>query len=176
MSMATLLRKQTEDVYKATHGLMGLVDDAALDWKPATGSNWMTTGQLLKHLEMACGLCAVCFEDGDWSRMAAFEMDESQRDPETGLYPAEALPSTSSAAASQAALLSDKALILGAIDKAGEDRLSNEMGNAPWNPEPRSLGYNLLECLLHIGIHKAQLFYYLKLQGKPVHTGNMWGM
>ena len=28
----------------------------------------------------------------------------------------------------------------------------------------------------HLKEHKAQLFYYLKLQGKPVHTGNLWGM
>jgi hypothetical protein len=24
--------------------------------------------------------------------------------------------------------------------------------------------------------HAGQLFYYLKLQGKPVNTGHLWGM
>jgi hypothetical protein len=28
----------------------------------------------------------------------------------------------------------------------------------------------------HLAQHKAQLFYYLKLQGKPVHTGHLYGM
>ena len=26
----------------------------------------------------------------------------------------------------------------------------------------------------HLGQHKAQLFYYLKLQGKNVNTMNLW--
>ena len=34
--------------------LMGQVDPGSLDWKPATGSNWMTVGQLLQHLTNAC--------------------------------------------------------------------------------------------------------------------------
>jgi hypothetical protein len=28
----------------------------------------------------------------------------------------------------------------------------------------------------HLTQHKGQLFYYLKLQGKPVNTGDLWGM
>ena len=28
----------------------------------------------------------------------------------------------------------------------------------------------------HLATHKAQLFYYLKLQGKDVDTMHLWGM
>jgi hypothetical protein len=28
----------------------------------------------------------------------------------------------------------------------------------------------------HLAQHKGQLFYYLKLQGKPVNTTDLWGM
>jgi hypothetical protein len=28
----------------------------------------------------------------------------------------------------------------------------------------------------HLAQHKGQLFYYFKLQGKPVNTGHLWGM
>jgi hypothetical protein len=28
----------------------------------------------------------------------------------------------------------------------------------------------------HLAQHKGQLFYYLKLQGKPVNTAHLWGM
>jgi hypothetical protein len=28
----------------------------------------------------------------------------------------------------------------------------------------------------HLKAHKSQLFYDLKLQGKPVNTGHLWGM
>jgi len=38
------------------------------------------------------------------------------------------------------------------------------------------LGQRLLQMAYHLGSHKAQLFYYLKLQGVPVHTGHLWGM
>ena len=38
------------------------------------------------------------------------------------------------------------------------------------------LGRRLLQMVEHLNQHKGQLFYYLKLQGVPVHTGNLWGM
>ena len=47
---------------------------------------------------------------------------------------------------------------------------------APWNPMPSPLGSMLLMGITHLNQHKGQLFYYLKLQGKPVHTGTLWGM
>ncbi len=177
MNVSELLLRQAEDVYRATDGLAALVEDEHLDWKPETGSNWMTTGQLLSHLQMACGLIAKCFVAGDWSGLGECgEMDESQRDPETGLHPATALPTITSVAAFREALASDRAAFVAAVEAAGEERITTEEGSAPWNPEPRPLGYNLQECLLHVGIHRAQLLYYLKLQGKSVHTGSMWGM
>jgi len=176
MNIGELLKKHVEETYHATLGMLELVDEDALDWKPATGDNWMTTGQLLWHLEHACGLMAGCFVTGDWSVLSSFETDESQRDPETGLLPAAAMKSVESVAAARTAIEADKAKALAAIDEAGEERLANEEGVAPWNPTPRALGYNLLECVQHLGTHKAQLFYYLKLQGKPVHTGTLWGM
>ncbi len=38
------------------------------------------------------------------------------------------------------------------------------------------LGFQLHQMVRHLDEHKAQLFYYLKLQGKPVNTGDLWGM
>lgn len=34
----------------------------------------------------------------------------------------------------------------------------------------------MLDILTHPGIPKAQLFYYLTLQGKDVDTMHLWGM
>ncbi len=62
------------------------------------------------------------------------------------------------------------------IARAGENDLANKTVTAPWDPTPRPLGYRLNEMIDHLISHKAQLFYYLKLQGKPVNTGNLWGM
>jgi hypothetical protein len=38
------------------------------------------------------------------------------------------------------------------------------------------LGHRLLSMVLHVMQHKGQLYYYLKLQGNPVNTGDLWGM
>jgi len=38
------------------------------------------------------------------------------------------------------------------------------------------LGHHLLQMVEHLNSHKSQLFYYLKMQGKPVNTGDLWGM
>ena len=62
------------------------------------------------------------------------------------------------------------------IDLATEDDLVSKAVTAPWNPTPRILGLRLLDMLRHLESHKAQLYTYLKLMGKPVHTGHLWGM
>ncbi len=35
-------------------------------------------------------------------------------------------------------------------------------------------GQRLLPTIDHAKQHKGQLFYYLRLQGKSVNTGNLW--
>jgi hypothetical protein len=37
-----------------------------------------------------------------------------------------------------------------------------------------TLGHYLLQMVQHLDKHTSQLFYYLKLQGKPVNTGDLW--
>ena len=62
------------------------------------------------------------------------------------------------------------------IEFAGEDCLSNKRVAAPWAPDSEyALGRRLLHMVLHLDRHKAQLFYYLKLQGEPVNTADLWG-
>ncbi len=71
----------------------------------------------------------------------------------------------------------DKQLTFDMIDQAGEEDLTSRKVTAPWNPtEQVILGQRLLHMIDHLAVHKAQLFYYLKLQGKPVNTGHLWGM
>ena len=61
--------------------------------------------------------------------------------------------------------------------EAGEQRLENEMVAAPWDPSDMkmSLGMQMLGMVGHLQQHKAQLFYYLKLQGKDVNTWHLYG-
>jgi hypothetical protein len=86
------------------------------------------------------------------------------------------MPTSESVEATLRALAADKAVALAMISEAGEDTLGNKVVSAPWNPAPRPLGYQLLECVTHLAQHKGQLFYYLKLQGQAVNTMHLWGM
>jgi hypothetical protein len=73
-------------------------------------------------------------------------------------------------------LAEDKVLALQMIDQAGEKDLAGHEIAAPWAPGVRlPLGQQLLQMVQHLDRHKSQLFYYLKLQGKPVNTKDLWG-
>ncbi len=172
MNWTEMLKSQAEAAYQATEGLMGMVDEDDLDWKPSSGSNWMTMGQLLKHLTEACGAACRGFVTGDWGLPEG--VDPNDMPPDQMIPPAEALPTIDSVAAAREALAADKKLAFEMIDRVA-DRM-DEPTAAPWDPRPTPLGNQLLGMVGHLNNHKGQLFYYLKLQGKPVNTMHYYGM
>lgn len=169
MNWTALLRSQIEGVYHATDGLVKMVEPGMLSWKPATGSNWMTVGQLLEHTTNACGTCIRNFVTGEWG------MPEGATEGDM-LPSADKMPTAKSVADVLKRLEAEKKLALDSVAKAGEEDLANKKVPAPWNPTPQVLGEQMLFMVEHLQTHKAQLFYYLKLLGKPVHTGHMYGM
>ncbi len=168
MNWTELLKGEVESAYRATEGLVRLVDAKDLSWRPATGDNWMTTGQLLEHMTTACGACCKGFVTGDWG------VPEGTFEGE--LPAAKEMPSAKDAPSTLAKLAADKKVALEMISKAGEKDLASKTMAAPWDPTPRTLGQHMLHMVSHLSHHKSQLFYYLKLQGKPVHTGHLYGM
>lgn len=163
MTWVSLIKSEMEDAYRATDGLMDLVDEDKLDWKPERGENWMSTSELLRHLTNACGWCSEQFVNDSWATAMSGE--------------GEAAPTTvASVAEAKDLLAADKAKALGLVDQVGEEELGSRMVSAPWDPTPRPLGQHLLGMASHLQSHKAQLFYYLKLQGKPVNTFTMYGI
>jgi len=173
MNWKELLKSEINTTYAVADKLMGKVDEDRLEWKPSTGSNWMITGQLLRHITDACGSPIKGFVTGDWGMPDGF--DPSQLPPEEMLPPAEKLPTIESAAKAKRLLANDKQVALDMLAKCNENDLANKMISAPWDPAEKILGYQLLRMIDHLKYHKAQLFYYLKLQGKPVDTGDLWG-
>ncbi len=160
--------------YGTTARLLDKVDPNSLNWKPATGSNWMTVGQLLKHITNACGASCKGFVLGDWGLPAGKKPEDLS--PEQNLPPAEKLPIVESVDAAKRLLEEDHALALQMIDRAGEHDLESKEIVAPWAPGiSMPLGQHLLRMIQHLDRHKSQLFYYLKLQGKPVNTADLWG-
>ncbi|MEJ2637219.1 MAG: DinB family protein [Calditrichia bacterium] len=173
MSWTELLNREIESTYRVTSRLLDLVDDDALDWKPRTGSNWMTIGQLLRHLTDACGASIRGFVTGDWGLPEG--MDISKLPPEEMLPPAEKMPAIGSVAETRILLEADRQTALAMLKQCSEKRLAKEKAPAPWDDSPMILGHRLLQMVEHLKQHKSQLFYYLKLQGKPVNTLHLWG-
>lgn len=176
MTWTELLTRQIAEAYKATDGLMSMVSDDELAWKPATGKNWMTVGQLLHHLTTACGFCCQAFVTGEWGMPEGVEMRDLP--PEEMLPPAETLPATTSVAEARRLLDEDRQLALRVLQDAGEERLDGDLVAAPWDPaeDGRLLGEQMMSMVGHLHQHKAQLFYYLKLLGRDVNTMHLYGM
>lgn len=174
MSWSELLKREINYTYAVTDKLMDIVDGDKLDWKPSAGSNWMTTSQLLMHITNACGTPFRGFVTGDWGMPEG--MDVSDLTPEDMLPAADKLPAVSSVAEAKKLLDEDRRVALDMLAKVSEDDLANKVITAPWSPVKMVLGHHLLQMVDHLKSHKSQLYYYLKLQGKLVNTGNLWGM
>jgi uncharacterized damage-inducible protein DinB len=172
MNWTELIKAEMAQTYNSTEKLIAMVEDSKLNWKPTTGSNWMTTGQLLCHIPDACGTCFKGFYTGDWGGTDV----EGDVPVQEMLPPAEKLPSVSSVAEALERLAKDKELAHSILAQAGEEELATRMVTAPWNPQPMLLGHQLLGMVAHLEMHKNQLYYYLKLQGHPVNTMHMFGM
>lgn len=174
MSWRGLLAREIDTAYTVALNLMDLADDSALDWKPATGENWMTTGQLLRHLADGCGAAFKGLATGDWGMPP--DIDPSQLKPEDMLPPAEKMPTVSSVDEARKLLSNDKPLAMDMLAQVSDEDLANKPAPVPWDPSEMVLGHRMLQMVDHMNQHKGQLFYYLKLQGKPVNTGDLWGM
>ncbi len=173
MNWTGLILAEMATSYKAADGLMALISEDELAWKPATGENWMTMGQLLLHIVTSCGLCMQGFVTGQWAPPAELGYPEDME----GMMPAEELPAAKSVAWAREYLEQDRQLALQALATAGEEKLSTLALSAPWEPGvERLLGQHCLQMVTHLNVHKAQLFYYLKLLGRDVNTLNLWGM
>lgn len=164
MNWTELLTSEIEETYRATAGLMDLVDEDKIDWAPESGVEWMTTRRLLRHLSDACGWCAANFVHDRWG--AVMQGKPEDQPPE----------SVESLAEAKAELVKDKQRALDAVAAAGEEALATRMVSAPWDPTERPLGQHVLGMVDHLKLHKAQLYYYLKLQGKPVNTFTLYGI
>lgn len=173
MKWRDLLTKRMDETYFAAERLFDMVDETKLDWKPETGQNWMTTGQLILHISWACGGCIKGFVTGDWSPPKEAEMLGGS---EEMLASAEQLPTASSLARAKEMLAEDKKLAYQLLAQCSDDDLETKGSPAPWDPREQPLGWRMLEMIDHLNQHKGQLFYYLKLQGNLVNTWHLWGV
>jgi len=174
MTLTDVLTQDAESMYSVTEALFRQVDPKQLAWKPATGRNWMTTAQLLQHCTNACGSNIKGFMTGDWGLPEGMSFEDMPAD--AALPGAETMPAVPSVEAALAALAEDKAVAMRYLSEAGEADLLTRRFAPPWGGPKMTLFQHLHGMIAHLGQHKGQLFYYLKLQGKDVNTGHLWGM
>lgn len=171
-TLTEILKQDADNMYAATANLISMVDPEKLDWMPPAGRNWMTTGQLIKHCTNACGSAIKGFVTDDWG-LPPEQLAEIP--PEEMFTPVEKMPSAESIEETLAELEADKTTALRYISEAGEDNLLTKRLSAPWGGPEKTLFQHLNEMIWHLGQHKGQLFYYLKMQGKDVNTMHLWG-
>jgi uncharacterized damage-inducible protein DinB len=173
MNLSELLKTLAESAYQTADGLLDMIEDEDLGWKPSQGTNWWTVGQLLRHMTVSCGIWCKGFLDGTWDDPG--DVDYGQTPEGQSLPPASAYRSVDSVAAARDALAADRATAFQVLNRVSEEDLATKKVAAPWNPTPRELVACLLDMIRHLESHRTQLFTYLKLMGKPVHTGHLWG-
>ena len=65
MKLTDLLKQEVHGMYHAAESVFKLAEGTDLNWRPATGKNWMSTGQAMHHCTNACGMCVKGFVTGD---------------------------------------------------------------------------------------------------------------
>lgn len=171
MTLTDVLLHEAELTYGLTEKLFRRVVDSELSWRPATGKNWMTVGQLLMHCaRFGCGRAVQGFVRGDWGLPEGSRLEDLSA--EQHVPPVAAPPSVEQALG---LLAKDRDTALSCIAEAKEADLLTKIFVAPWGGREVSLFQHLLQMIAHLSQHKGQLFYYLKLIGKDVNTRDLWG-
>jgi hypothetical protein len=168
--LADILKQDAEHMYRVTESLFAKVDDLA--WKPATGQNWMSTAQVLRHCAESCGTAVRGFATGDWGMPDGTNLEDIPEDQM--IPPAEAMPAVESVDEAGRLLAADRELCLRILSEIDDERFLGDRSAPPWGGPERTLFQHCNEMIWHLGQHKGQLFYYLKLQGKPVNTMDLW--
>ena len=172
MNWKELLTREMESSYKTAEGLFNLVDSESLDWKPSQENNWMKMGQLLYHVAESCGSNLKRFVTDDWD----FGGGDNESEDEEALPIADKFPAAKSVDEAKKLLEEDKELAFSMLNQTTEEDLNSKFVKAPWESKGEPLGYQLLRMIEHLKVHKTQLYYYLKIQGKSVNTMHLWGM
>jgi len=173
MNLVDVLRQDADVVYATTEALVQRVPAESLGWRPATGKNWMNVAQLLMHCTNACGMGIKAFLTGDWGLPEGVRFEDMK--PEEMLPPASKMPAVASVEVALGLLGEDRELARRHLADVDASRLLGERYPAPWGGPPLTLFQHLESMIIHLGQHKGQLFYYLKLMGQEVDTADLWG-
>jgi uncharacterized damage-inducible protein DinB len=113
------------------------------------------------------------FVTADWGLPEGVEFKDLA--PEELLPPAEKLPTVESIEQALQLLGEDHRVAVSILREVPDaDRVGRRF-SPPWGGAECTLFQHLLHMIEHLGQHKGQLFYYLKLLGRDVDTEDLWG-
>ena len=174
ITLKQVLLEEAKITYTVTEKLFQKVNNHELSWKPGSGRNWMTVGQLLMHCaSFGCGKAVQGFIRGDWGMPESTKPEDLAS--EQHVPPAEALPTVESVEQALQLLEDDRRLTFDCLKEANESEMLSKRLTAPWGGPAFSLFQHLQMMIAHLSQHKGQLFYYLKLMGKDVNSADLWG-
>jgi hypothetical protein len=156
--------EQMRDTQRPLKAMVQMIPDDKLDWAP--GDEFMTAGQLIKHLSE--NWCVVrMMVEGNWPFSSMEEMMEAMA--------LENLPSCTKEEAIEA-MGKDLLDAVTYIDETfTEEEFFTRRVAAPWGFDGE-LWKAVLMAKDHQLNHKMQLHQYLKLLGLPVDTSTLYGM
>ena len=119
-TLKKVLLEETDKAFKVTEDLFRKIDNSELHWKPQTGNNWMTLGQLLMHCaDGGCGKGFQGFIREDWGPAPE---GEAKEEDVVHLPTAEQLPYVDTVDQAIRLLREDKDLTVSCINEAKESQ------------------------------------------------------
>lgn len=164
--LASSLHEKIQEGVERTIHLVGLVPDDRMDWRPAASAasspNVVDLGHLLGHLlDCVAGFCAglqAAFPSArrEFKQIRELEVNHSCR------------PDDAAARLHQYSRCISKA-----FEFCSDEDLARKIPTV-FASEGEPLITLLLGNLEHLTNHKYQLFFYLRLLGVPVNTGDLY--
>jgi hypothetical protein len=144
---------------KVLHSLFAKAKDTDLNYRPRP--DMMSTGQVIYHLAEGVGDALKMTVTNQWPPMTG------------GLPTVDKMKSVASFDEAGKLLDKDGALTSDYLGTIPEEQFANTVYTTPWGASGK-LWRLALYYLEHMQMHKMQLFQYLRFQGIPVNTMDLY--
>jgi hypothetical protein len=160
MTREEFLHEYQQEI-KVLQGLFAKTKATDLNYRPRP--DMMSTGQVVHHLSEGLGEALRMTVTGQWPPMS----------PEDMLPKVDKMATAKSLEEASKMLDKDGALTADYLSTIPEEQFAQSRYGTPWGAEGK-LWRLALYYLEHMQMHKMQLFQYLRIQGIPVNTMDLY--
>jgi hypothetical protein len=158
MTREEFLKEYTQEI-KVLHGLLAKAKNTDLNYRPRP--DMMSTGQVVYHLAEGLGEAIKMTVTNQWPPMTG------------GLPTIDQMKTVTSFDEASKMLDQDAVLTSNYLSTISEEQFANNVYTTPWGASGK-LWRLALYYLEHTQMHKMQLFQYLRIQGIPVNTMDLY--